>query len=74
MLPDSPLIALEEIDPDTYIGVLPSPCINVCRINQATGLCEGCWRTIDEIAQWRCASEVQKRVVWRAIKQRTHQS
>ena len=29
-----------------------SPCINICRMHEATGLCEGCTRTIDEIAAW----------------------
>jgi predicted Fe-S protein YdhL (DUF1289 family) len=31
---------------------VPSPCINVCRMDAATGLCEGCFRTLDEIACW----------------------
>ncbi len=30
----------------------PSPCIGVCMMNPATQLCEGCYRTIDEIADW----------------------
>jgi len=29
-----------------------SPCINICRMDAATGWCEGCLRTIDEIAAW----------------------
>lgn len=29
-----------------------SPCINICRMDQATGWCEGCLRTLDEIAGW----------------------
>lgn len=29
-----------------------SPCISVCRMNARTGLCEGCLRTIQEIAAW----------------------
>jgi len=29
-----------------------SPCINVCRMSQETALCEGCLRTLDEIAAW----------------------
>jgi predicted Fe-S protein YdhL (DUF1289 family) len=31
---------------------VPSPCINVCRMDDATGLCAGCYRTLDEIACW----------------------
>lgn len=40
-----------------------SPCVNVCKMNAATGLCEGCRRSIDEIASWSTYSAVQKRVV-----------
>lgn len=30
----------------------PSPCISICRIDERTGWCEGCLRTLDEIAAW----------------------
>jgi predicted Fe-S protein YdhL (DUF1289 family) len=43
---------------------VPSPCINVCRMNAATGWCEGCLRTIDEIAAWSTLDERAKRAVW----------
>ena len=42
---------------------VPSPCIDVCRMNAATGLCEGCRRTIDEIAGWSGYSLDEKRAV-----------
>jgi len=29
-----------------------SPCVNVCVIDTPTGLCAGCYRTLDEIARW----------------------
>jgi predicted Fe-S protein YdhL (DUF1289 family) len=41
----------------------PSPCIDVCRMNPQTGLCEGCLRTLDEIAAWSTLSPEQKRAV-----------
>ena len=41
----------------------PSPCINVCRMSPRTGLCEGCLRTIDEIAAWSRMSPDEKRSV-----------
>lgn len=31
---------------------IASPCINFCRMNADTGLCEGCFRRLDEIAHW----------------------
>jgi len=40
-----------------------SPCINVCRMNPETGLCEGCLRTLDEIAAWSAMSAQEKRSV-----------
>ncbi|MEI5997165.1 DUF1289 domain-containing protein [Paraburkholderia bengalensis] len=49
---------------------VPSPCINVCRMNAATGLCDGCLRTIDEIASWSSFDDDAKRAVWDAIEQR----
>ena len=33
-------------------GGVASPCISICRMNRATGWCEGCLRTLDEIATW----------------------
>ena len=32
--------------------IVASPCINICRMHAPTGWCEGCLRTIDEIATW----------------------
>ncbi|WP_321907500.1 MULTISPECIES: DUF1289 domain-containing protein [unclassified Paraburkholderia] len=45
----------------------PSPCINICRMDERSGLCEGCLRTIDEIASWSTLDEAAKRAVWDAI-------
>lgn len=39
-------------------------------MNPQTGLCEGCLRTIDEIRQWRAASDEYKRAVWQEIGRR----
>lgn len=44
-----------------------SPCVNVCRMSAATGLCEGCARTLDEIAAWSRMSDEAKRAVWQAL-------
>jgi uncharacterized protein len=41
-----------------------SPCINVCRMDAATGWCEGCLRTIDEIAAWSMLDDEAKREIW----------
>jgi uncharacterized protein len=49
---------------------IPSPCINICRMNPQTGLCEGCFRTIDEIVKWGTADNDFKRAVWVEIERR----
>lgn len=51
-------------------GELPSPCISVCRINSALGLCEGCFRTTDEIAAWGSSNDDAKRATWGRIEER----
>lgn len=40
-----------------------SPCISVCKMDPATGWCQGCLRTIDEIARWSALSHAEKRAV-----------
>jgi predicted Fe-S protein YdhL (DUF1289 family) len=47
-----------------------SPCINVCRMDAGTGLCLGCFRTIDEIAVWSRTSNDQRLQVLLAIERR----
>ena len=49
---------------------VPSPCISVCRMDPRTGLCEGCLRTLDEIAAWSVLDDDDKRVVWAQLAQR----
>ncbi|HJV50985.1 MAG TPA: DUF1289 domain-containing protein [Noviherbaspirillum sp.] len=59
-----------DFDPASDTGKVPSPCISICRMNPQTGLCEGCLRSIDEIALWSTASEEMKRQVWVEIRRR----
>jgi len=51
-------------------GGVPSPCISVCTIDPATGLCAGCFRTVDEIAAWSGLTDPQKLAIWRHLQQR----
>lgn len=46
---------------------LPSPCVSICQMDVATGLCSGCLRTLGEIATWGQLDDPEKRVVWREI-------
>ncbi len=56
--------------PATAPHTIPSPCVDVCRMHAASGLCEGCWRTLDEIAGWGASGDEAKRAVWVLIEQR----
>jgi len=53
---------------------LPSPCVGVCRMDAASSLCLGCWRTLAEIAGWGTASATEQLVCWQRIGQRLGQS
>ncbi|CAN5278423.1 hypothetical protein BH11PSE11_BH11PSE11_07230 [soil metagenome] len=60
-----------DFDPASDAGYVPSPCINICQMDAQTGLCEGCFRTIDEIMLWSTATDAEKREVWIQVKQRS---
>jgi predicted Fe-S protein YdhL (DUF1289 family) len=47
-----------------------SPCINICRMHAATGWCEGCLRTIDEIATWGQLGDAERRAVLQRLSPR----
>ena len=47
-----------------------SPCVNICRMNAATGWCEGCARSIDEIAGWGSADDASRQAVLARLPQR----
>lgn len=49
---------------------VPSPCVSICRMDAASGWCEGCLRTIDEIAAWSALDDLHKRAVWKLLPQR----
>jgi predicted Fe-S protein YdhL (DUF1289 family) len=51
-------------------GDVPSPCLSVCRMDPAREWCEGCFRSLDEIAAWGRMRDEAKRVVWRSIGER----
>jgi predicted Fe-S protein YdhL (DUF1289 family) len=53
---------------------VPTPCINVCRLDEATGLCLGCARNGAEIAVWAEADAEFKRRVWEVLPPRRAQA
>lgn len=49
---------------------IPSPCIAVCKLDAATGLCQGCLRTAAEIACWPRADETLRLAIVQRLRQR----
>jgi predicted Fe-S protein YdhL (DUF1289 family) len=50
-----------------------TPCIKICVIDPASGLCEGCGRTLQEIAQWGGFSEAQRLAIMAELPERQKQ-
>ena len=61
---------MKEFDPHIDSGPVPSPCVDICKMNPQTGFCDGCLRTLDEIASWSNASDDIKRAVWVEVERR----
>ena len=51
-------------------GQIVSPCLSVCQMNAHSQLCDGCFRTRDEIALWSSADSAARQVIWQRIAQR----
>ncbi len=52
---------------------LPSPCVGLCRMDAANRWCEGCLRSIDEIAGWSKMADREKLSVWTQLPQRRNE-
>ncbi len=50
--------------------MIASPCINVCKMDDQTGLCSGCFRTIEEIAAWAGIDDSRRLVILAAVARR----
>lgn len=51
-------------------GDVPSPCISICKVDAGGQWCQGCFRTLDEIAAWSRMGDDAKRQVWTSIEER----
>lgn len=49
------------------VTVPMSPCVGVCQLDEANGLCRGCGRTRDEVARWTKMTPAQQDAVWAAL-------
>ncbi len=39
---------------------IASPCVKICVVHPESGICVGCYRTMDEIAGWSSMSDVER--------------
>lgn len=46
----------------TPLPAVPSPCVGICRM-AGDGFCEGCGRTLGEIAEWSLASDDRRHAI-----------
>ena len=49
---------------------MDTPCIQICVIDRATGLCEGCRRSLDEIAAWASFGDDTRRRIMAELPRR----
>lgn len=54
----------------SFDNTVPSPCIAVCQIDDATGCCIGCFRAIDEIREWPIMTAEEKQATLARIGER----
>lgn len=59
----------ERLRPDPE--AIESPCTNVCVIDERTGYCEGCGRTLEEIAAWSSYTTAERRRIIAELGQRS---
>ncbi len=52
MMDDGKIWARDEVD---------SPCVKICVVHRDAGLCTGCLRTMDEIANWSSMSPEERK-------------
>lgn len=50
--------------------MIASPCINICQMDPASGLCRGCLRTLDEITRWSRIDDAERQGILDAVSER----
>lgn len=46
------------------LSSVPSPCVGICKLDEALGWCLGCGRTDEEIAEWPSAAVARRQAIW----------
>ena len=60
----------ERLQRRVFDTTIPSPCIAVCQIDNATDCCIGCHRSIDEIREWPIMTAEEKTQTLARVAQR----
>lgn len=53
---------------------IKSPCIGVCAMDDLSGLCQGCYRTIGEIKAWWDMNQGEQKDLLTALEERQLQA
>jgi len=59
--------AIRRTTPEAEVA---SPCTSVCEMDDRSGYCRGCFRTLDEIAAWSVLDVDAKKAVLAALPKR----
>lgn len=60
--------------PRPEVRPMLSPCVRVCAIEPATGLCGGCGRSLEEIARWARMTDEERRRIMNELSDRRSQA
>ena len=48
----------------------PSPCVGICVMDEAHGVCSGCGRTLEDITNWPNLADKDQAAIWRTLPER----
>jgi len=49
---------------------METPCVKICALDPATGLCSGCGRSLEEIGAWLNLSDAERRRIMAELPER----
>lgn len=52
---------------DKYGRTTGTPCVRICKLDEESGLCQGCYRNLEEIEKWSEYTDEQKEQLMVAI-------
>lgn len=49
---------------------IPSPCVDICDVDETCRYCIGCGRSLDEIAKWLSVSDIERQAIINQLPER----